>query len=144
MKALSLKQPWAEAILFLGKDIENRVWSTHHRGPLVIHCSKGWDKAGDEFLRTHFKDYNRDRAREMRGGFYGMMWVTGVYGFNSTFKNFAHPALKNNIWAFGPWCWTLGNGTDQPKAIVLKTPIKGDGRLKFFDAPAVYAGTSII
>lgn len=39
MKALSLIQPWADAVVFLGKDIENRVWSTSFRGLFLIHAS---------------------------------------------------------------------------------------------------------
>ena len=37
MRALTVKQPWAWAILYAGKDIENRGWRTRYRGPLVIH-----------------------------------------------------------------------------------------------------------
>jgi len=40
MKALSIWQPWAWLIVHGGKDIENRGWSTWHRGPLLIHASK--------------------------------------------------------------------------------------------------------
>jgi len=29
MKAITIKQPWAWAIVFAGKDIENRSWRTH-------------------------------------------------------------------------------------------------------------------
>ena len=36
MKALSLRPHWAYAIFHLGKDIENRTWSTAYRGPLLI------------------------------------------------------------------------------------------------------------
>ena len=39
--ALSIRQPWAWAILNAGKDIENRVWRTKQRGPIAIHASKG-------------------------------------------------------------------------------------------------------
>ena len=38
-KGLSIIQPWAAAIAFAGKDIENRSWRTHYRGPLAIHAS---------------------------------------------------------------------------------------------------------
>jgi hypothetical protein len=38
MKALTVKQPWAWAILHAGKDIENREWRTHYRGPLAVHA----------------------------------------------------------------------------------------------------------
>lgn len=39
--ALSIRQPWAWAIMTLGKDIENREWATRFRGPVCIHASKG-------------------------------------------------------------------------------------------------------
>lgn len=42
MKALSIRQPWAHWILHEGKDVENRMWSTTYRGPLLIHASKTW------------------------------------------------------------------------------------------------------
>lgn len=38
-KGLSITQPFASAIAFAGKDIENRSWRTHYRGRLVIHAS---------------------------------------------------------------------------------------------------------
>ena len=38
MKALTVKQPWAWAIIHAGKDIENRGWRTCYRGPLAIHA----------------------------------------------------------------------------------------------------------
>ena len=40
MKALSLKQPWAELILQGKKKIEIRKWNTHFRGEFLIHASK--------------------------------------------------------------------------------------------------------
>lgn len=38
MKALSVRQPWAGAILTRGKSPENRSKPTKHRGPLLIHA----------------------------------------------------------------------------------------------------------
>jgi hypothetical protein len=43
MKTLSIRQPWATAILRLGKDVENRRWSTSFRGRILIHASKQID-----------------------------------------------------------------------------------------------------
>ncbi len=40
MKALSLKQPFAELILQGKKKIELRKWNTHFRGEFLIHSSK--------------------------------------------------------------------------------------------------------
>lgn len=39
-RALSIRQPWAWAILNAGKDIENRPRRFHYRGPICIHASK--------------------------------------------------------------------------------------------------------
>jgi len=41
MKALSLRQPWAWAILHAGKRVENRTWKCGFRGPFLIHAAKG-------------------------------------------------------------------------------------------------------
>lgn len=39
--AISLRQPWPTALLFYGKDVENRSnWPFKYRGPLLIHSSK--------------------------------------------------------------------------------------------------------
>ncbi len=40
MKALSIRQPWAELILLGRKTIETRTWRTAHRGVFAIHT--GW------------------------------------------------------------------------------------------------------
>lgn len=41
MKALSIRQPWAWAIMRWGKRIENRSWCPAYRGPVLIHAAKG-------------------------------------------------------------------------------------------------------
>lgn len=40
MKAISLKQPWANMVASGQKTIETRKWATSYRGPLVICSSK--------------------------------------------------------------------------------------------------------
>ena len=37
--ALSIRQPWAWAIVHGGKRIENRSWRTSYRGPILIHAA---------------------------------------------------------------------------------------------------------
>lgn len=39
-KCLSVWEPWATLIVTGKKDVENRVWQTSHRGPLLIHAGK--------------------------------------------------------------------------------------------------------
>jgi ASCH domain len=46
MKALTIRQPWAELILRGRKPFELRTWRTKYRGPLVIHAAAkidAWD-----------------------------------------------------------------------------------------------------
>jgi hypothetical protein len=38
-QVLSLYPEWAWAIVFAGKDVENRTWRTSYRGTLLIHAS---------------------------------------------------------------------------------------------------------
>jgi hypothetical protein len=38
-RAISIRQPWAHAILHLGKDVENRPMRTHYRGRIFIQAS---------------------------------------------------------------------------------------------------------
>jgi hypothetical protein len=40
LKGLSIRQPWAEAIMHHGKRVENRTFYTTYRGPILIHVSK--------------------------------------------------------------------------------------------------------
>ncbi len=44
MKAISLKQPWANYVASGKKTIETRKWSTKHRGKLLIVSSKYPDR----------------------------------------------------------------------------------------------------
>ena len=44
MKALSLKQPYAELVVEGKKKIELRNWKTKYRGEFFIHASKNPDK----------------------------------------------------------------------------------------------------
>ncbi len=99
LKALSIQQPWADAILRLGKDVENRTWPLRYRGPILIHAGKRYDREGEEFLPTvagipfpNLESFLAS-ARERCGGIVGMVeicdcrgysrspWFVGPYGF---------------------------------------------------------------
>ena len=108
MKALSIRQPWAWLILHAGKDIENRSWNSHFRGPFLIHAAAGmtrkeydnavqfwrvlgsWREAGCKLV----PDVSIPPFEELpRGGIVGVSfvvdcrdhwfdpWFTGEYGF---------------------------------------------------------------
>lgn len=50
MKALSVKQPWAWAIIHGGKDVENRVWNTNFRGRFLVVASRSVDMLAPSHL----------------------------------------------------------------------------------------------
>lgn len=44
MKCLSLWQPWASLLVHGRKRIETRSWNLSHRGPLLIHAAREWNR----------------------------------------------------------------------------------------------------
>lgn len=92
MKIISVKQPWASLIVNGLKDIENRDWRTHHRGPVLIHASSRQDpEATDAELRRRFGVGIPKHLP--KGGVIGIVdivdcvddhhskWFVGKYGF---------------------------------------------------------------
>jgi len=43
MRILTVRPPWAQAIVAGAKDVENRTWSTDHRGPIAVHAGLRFD-----------------------------------------------------------------------------------------------------
>lgn len=66
MKALSIRQPWAWAILHAGKRVENRGWHCRYRGPIFIHAAKGCTR--DEYADCFFFMRGVARQRPFPGG----------------------------------------------------------------------------
>lgn len=110
--ALSVRQPWAWAIIHAGKDIENRSWqATNHglrqRGRIAIHAAKGMTK--DEYWEAReFIDrlgYTcPDPHALWRGGIIGSVDVVDVV------------SQSDSPWFFGPRGLVLANPT--PHAFV--------------------------
>jgi hypothetical protein len=117
LPALSLRQPWAHAILYFGKTIENRSWGTNYRGRIRIHAAKTWDTDGEHWLWRHGfapPPYLHMVGRAL-GGYVGEVTVTDCIP--------VFPWLEKEYapWAFGPLCWLL---TDPA---VYETMIPGRG-----------------
>ncbi|MCV7208358.1 ASCH domain-containing protein [Mycolicibacterium canariasense] len=57
MRALTVQQPWASAIIHAGKTIENRTQLWAYRGPLAIHAGRLWSDRGENstVLRDAFR-----------------------------------------------------------------------------------------
>src|SRR5262245_50013899 len=105
MLALSVRQPWAWAIVAGHKNIENRSWSTTHRGPLLIHAGQTMSNEDLERIEEYadalgFKAPRPDAL--LRGGIIGAVDVVDVV------KAHASP------WFKGPEGWILQNARRLP------------------------------
>lgn len=118
MKALSIQQPWAWAILN-GKDIENRTWPTRFTGKFFIHTGKKFDHDGYRWLLEH-RDLliteipHRDEFQV--GGIVGASNIVDCVDWHSS------------PFFFGPWGFVLADS--QPVSFV---PCRG--QLYFFEIP---------
>jgi hypothetical protein len=118
MKAISVRQPWAWLIVH-GKDIENRKWRTHYRGPVLIHAAKGMSY--DEYQMTKLYAAQRgitvpDRHRIERGGIVGMTEIVDCV------------TKSDSRWFMGPMGFVLANTKPLPF-------IECSGALGLFDVP---------
>ena len=122
MKALSLKQPWAWAVVNGYMHLENRPRRTNYRGPLLIHASRVMDPDGFQFLWK--LGLHRKLPSDLATG--------AIVGSVELIDCRIEP---DNQWAFkGHWHWILA------KPHEYRNPIECRGSLGIFD-PDVSAGT---
>lgn len=98
--ALSVRQPWAWAIICAGKDIENRSWQAvnhglRHRGRIAIHASKGmtreeYEDANDAICKITGRAHIPPARDLLRGGVIGSVEVIDVV------------SESDSPWFFGP------------------------------------------
>lgn len=93
MRALSIQQPWAWAIINAGKDIENRNWPTNVRGRVLVHAGKKIDKESYYFVNKQMRCNIPDDLELEIGGIVGSVeiidcvksseskWFFGKFGF---------------------------------------------------------------
>jgi len=55
MKALTVRQPWAWAIVFAGKDIENRTWKSKYCYGSTIAIHAGYNLESSDLLPAEVK-----------------------------------------------------------------------------------------
>jgi hypothetical protein len=121
-RALSVRQPWAWAIMHAGKTIENRSWRSYNpgikfRGPVCIHASSGlgreeYEDAADSIRQICGKAV--PPARDLpRGAIVGTVEIVDVV------------TDSQSPWFFGRIGLVLRN----PRPI---TPIPAGGQLGFF------------
>ncbi len=128
MKAISIKQPWAWAIIHAGKDVENRTWAPglkedNYRGPLLIHASKSFDTEGYNWIIQNHKKLNVYLPAYPSPGDFQKGGIIGRVIFKKLVRS-----IDYSPWIFGPWGWVLID----PKPIDF-IPYKG--QLGIFNVP---------
>ncbi|MFO0680524.1 MAG: ASCH domain-containing protein [Sandaracinus sp.] len=117
-RCLAIRQPYAWAIVMGAKDIENRSWSTTHRGQIVIQAST--TKAEVNATTKHFKPQKPPVTTVPfeYGALIGVADLVDVVPLT--------PELEANPWAYGTYCFRLAN------ARVFDEPIVAKGKLNLY------------
>jgi len=121
MKALSIQPPWPWLILKGIKPVENRTWCCAHRGPLLIHASKGWDQAGYEWILREMNMYDIARFPDKEDHIFGA--IQGRVIMTDCVRT--HPSP----WFFGKYGFIFKD------PVSFYEPIPYKGRLGLFDVP---------
>ncbi len=120
MKALSLKQPWLQAIVEGHKTIETRTWSTRHRGLLLL-CSSLRDDPNGPWERIEHGLAHRGTLA--RGCAIASCTLEDVRPMNRFDEEHALCRCEP-----GRFAWILGNVRQ------LAVPIPIRGKLGLFEA----------
>jgi hypothetical protein len=111
MKALSVCQPWAWAIVRAIKTVENRSRPTRHRGPLRIQASMSRRYLGEDYA-----DFLPDLPPVEQLDFGALVGVVEVVGC-------VLPAeIEGNPLAVGPRCWLLARAR-RPRPVPFKEQV---------------------
>jgi hypothetical protein len=134
MRALSIHQPWAWAILHAGKNVENRTWRINHRGPLLIHASKSrrsYDRLDANAWERRFGVILPPWEELVKGAIVGIVEVVDCVRTVGTRVGCNQvPGLGECLWAEpDAWCWVLTN----PRACAVPVPFGGKQLL--FEVP---------
>ena len=115
LRALTVKQPWAWAILHAGKNIENRSWENQYTiGTIAIHAGLG---RGDlDLLPPRVRCPTEEEL--VHGAIVGVVDVVDVV------------KRHRSKWFIGPLGWVLKN----PRP--LRRPIRCGGKLGLWVVPS--------
>lgn len=112
MKTISIRQPWAWAILHAGKDVENRNWKTTLRGHVLIHASKTFDMDRWKWIAE-----NATRLGFLEIPYHTDFLTGGIVGRTDIVDCVTESESK---WFCGPYGFVLENTRELPY-----TPYKG-------------------
>lgn len=132
MWALSIRQPWAWLIVGGHKNVENRQWSTSHRGPLLIHAAKGMTLT--EYRLCHHYAAGRGVMLPtfdelLRGGIVGQVNLRNCFYMHDDYRR-----SLSSPWFEGPYGWHMIDAQPLPFFACR-------GQLRLFEVEMPYAGS---
>lgn len=122
MKAITIGQPHAWAVIFGDKPYENRSWFLHYRGPLLIHAGKSREWLDD---LAEYRD--TPPIRDLAFGA-----IIGIVDAVDCLRPWDTPATKNGLLhptATGPWCHAYSG------PVPLDEPVPCKGQLGLWEVP---------
>lgn len=136
MKAITICQPYASAIMSGIKRVENRDWPTNYRGPLLIHSGKSrqwldsYDGAQMEEMEQAGFKFDEDGQLiithpEYFGAIIGIVDLVGCTKLDKYLEYIGN----QDAWAFGEYCWIIEN----PRWVKPVIPYRG--QLGLFNVP---------
>lgn len=114
MKTLSIRQPWAWAIVTGIKDVENRKWNTKVRGNILVHAGLKVDPYGMKYLAS--LGVTVPDLLPL-GAIVGRVEIVDVV------------TAMDSKYFFGPYGFVLND------AVEFDSPVACKGKLGFFDTP---------
>jgi hypothetical protein len=115
VKALTVKQPWADAIVHGSKRTENRTWTTKQRGQILIHAGAAYDPMGRFIITDRAALDSWPDARK------AIIGVAELIDVHAAADGCCEPWGEPNVYH-----WQLAN--IQP----LIKPVPATGRLQFW------------
>lgn len=145
-RALSVRQPWAWAIIHAGKDIENRSWqAVNHglkrRGPIAVHAAKGitqWEYASTVRFMDDIGVVCPPAHELVRGGIIGSVsvddvvtesdspWFMGPRGLVLSNPRECKPVPSRGVLGYFKWANDLDALAEPAKWMLPQTVVKAE------------------
>lgn len=136
MKALSMTQPWAQALFLDLKHYETRSWSTNHRGLLLIHAAKRFPKDAQDFARTE-RALGRGNPRIVLGAIIGKVELAKIWRTEELIGRLSGIEHLYGDYSPGRFAWEFVN------PILLNEPIPYRGALGLFNVDEKLLGSHL-
>ena len=138
LRALTIKQPWASAVAYGSKRVENRTWLTSYRGLIAIHAGSAvdWTARKQAWLAAGLVPYQAGDPRRAweaslpRGAVIAVARLTGCHQARECAGRRPDGRLCSPWAARNAWHWELAD------VHPLRDPVPCPGALNLWRPPA--------